>query len=58
MEFERQVFRVHERVLSVKGASTCLLITQCIFLILTLFFAYNLQQMHSLFVNKNEYLKG
>ena len=57
MEFERQLFKVHERLLKLRGASTCLLMTQIVFFALTVFFSANLYLSHTTFVNKNHILR-
>ena len=57
MEFERQLFRVHERLLKLRGASTCLLMTQIVFFTLTVFFLMNFYLSHATLVNKNHILR-
>lgn len=56
MEFERSVFRLHQRSLTTKGCKICLIILMVIFSGLAYFSLTNSVLMHALFINKNDIL--
>jgi len=56
MEFERAVFRVHQRFLYRPCTKPCLIIAQFLLLLLIIFGIVNLYFMHS-YVNNNQILK-
>ena len=57
MEFEKSLFRVHDRLLRGKSSLTCIKRLQLWFLILTIFSLVNLCIMHSNFVDTRSILK-
>ena len=57
MEFEKSIFRVHDRLLRGPNVKKCLLYTECLFLILTIFSMTTFIVFHNLYIDKNDVLK-
>lgn len=57
MEFERSIFRVHEKMLKQQNCKKCLHRTQIVFGVLTVFSIFNLLMMHGVYVHKRDVLK-
>jgi hypothetical protein len=58
MEFERSIYRVHDRILRGPNTSSCLTKLTWFFFALTVFSIFNLYVLHTYYVDDNEVLKA
>lgn len=57
MEFERSIFRVHDKMLKQQNCKKCLDRGRLAFTVLTVFSIFNLLMMHGMYVHKRDVLK-